>query len=213
MYVKTLNVRGPSYLGLPWSIPWFTVWQLRRYLPSTVLSRWRTRLSISVQFSSIQAASHERGIDWVCTGVKKCVETFWNTSRVVRDTGKTVRGVCRSAVKRTAMRIWREGTCSSKYKPENGTCWMRTVLAEWERYLQSFEIGWNASDLSYFSIPVWNATRAYHLRNSVCTSDPWEVHNAIRTCSQATYFKNTPAWIVLEPIVYLSSQEASAGLR
>ena len=143
------------------------MWQLRRYLPSTVLSRWRTRLSVSVQCSSIQAASRERGIDWVCTGVKKCVETFWNTGRVVGNPDKAVRGVCRSALKRTVMRIWREGTCSSKYKPENGTCWMRTALAEWERYLQSFEIGWNASDLSYFSIPVWNTTRAYHLRNSV----------------------------------------------
>ena len=98
------------------------------------------------------------------------------------------------------------------YKPENGTCWMRTVLAEWGRYLQSV-FGWNASDLSYFSIPVWNTTRAYHLRNSVCTCDPWDVHNAIRTCGQAKYFYGTPAWIVPEPTVYLSSQEASAGLR
>ena len=106
-----------------------TVWQLRRYLPSTVLSRWRTRLSVSVQFSSIQATSRERGIDWVCTGVKKCVETFWNTGRVVGNPHKAVRGVCRSALKRTVMRIWREGTCSSKYKPEIGTCWMRKVLA------------------------------------------------------------------------------------
>ena len=74
--------------------------------------------------------------------VKMCVETFWNTGRVVGNPGKAVRGICRSAPKRTVMRIWREGTCSSKCKPENGTCWMRTVLAEWERYLQSFEIGW-----------------------------------------------------------------------
>ena len=144
---------------------------------------------------------------------KKCVETFWNTGRVVGNPGKAVGGVCRSALKRTVMRFWREGTCSSKYKPENGTCWMRTVLAEWERYLQSFEIGWNESDLSYFSIPVWDTTRAYHLRNSVCTCDPWDVHNAIRTCSQATYFYNTPAWIVPEPTEYLSSQEAGTGLR
>ena len=155
-------------------------------------------------------ASRGRGNDWVCTGVKKCVETFWNTGRVVGNPGKAVRGVCRSALKRTVMRIWREGTCSSKYKPENGTCWMRTVLAEWERYLQSFQIGWNASDLSYLSIPIWNTTTAYHLRNSVCTYDPWDVLNTIRTCSQATYFYNTPAWIVPEPTVYLSSQEASA---
>ena len=191
----------------------YTVWQLRRYLPSTVLSRWRTRLSVSVQFSSVQVTSREQGIDWVCTGVKQCVETFWNTGRVVGNPGQAVRGVCRSALKRTVMRVWREGTCSSKYKPENGTCWMRTVLVEWERYLQSFEIVWNASDLGYFSIPVWNTTRAYHLRNNVCTCDPWDVHNAIRTCSQATSFYNTPAWIVPEPTVYLSSQEASTGFR
>ena len=116
---------------------------------------------------------HSGGIAWrrhrlsVHKGLKKCVETFWNTGRAAGNPGKAVRGVCRSALKRTVMLIWREGTCSSKYKPENGTCWMRAVLAEWERYLQSFEIGWNASDLSYFSIPVWNTTRAYHLRNSV----------------------------------------------
>ena len=192
---------------------YYTVWQLRRYLPSTVLSRWRTRLSVSVQFSSIQAASRERGIDWVCTGVKKVRRNVLEYRQSRRNPGKAVRGVCMSALKRTVMRIWREGTCSSKYKPENGTCWMRTVLAEWERHLQSFQIGWNASDLSYFSIPVWNTTTAYHLRNSVCTCDPWDVLYTIRTCSQATYFYNTPAWIVPEPTVYLSSQEASAGLR
>ena len=29
---------------------------------------------------------------------------------------------------------------------------MKPVFAEWERYLQQFEIGWKASDRSYFSI-------------------------------------------------------------
>ena len=38
-------------------------------------------------------------------GLKKCVETFWNTGRVVGNPGKAVRGVCRSALKRTVMRI------------------------------------------------------------------------------------------------------------
>ena len=46
-----------------------TVWQLRRYLPSTVLSRWRKRRSVSDQFSAIVAASRERGNDWMCIWV------------------------------------------------------------------------------------------------------------------------------------------------
>ena len=77
---------------------------------------------------------------WVCTGieVRRNVSEYWSNCR-------------RSGVKRTVMLIWREGTAgSSKHKPENGTRWMRTVLAEWELYLQQFEIGWNASDRSYF---------------------------------------------------------------
>ena len=104
------------------------------------------KCSIFVYLGGIAWTRHR----WVCTGVKKCVEKFWNTGKVVGNPGKAVRCVCRAALKRMVMRIWREGTCSSKYKPENDTCRMRTVLAEWERYLQSFEIGWNASDLSYF---------------------------------------------------------------
>ena len=57
-----------------------TVWQLRRYLPGTVLSRWRTRLSVSVQFSSIEVVSRGRGNDWVCTWVEKVrrnVSEYW----------------------------------------------------------------------------------------------------------------------------------------
>ena len=168
------------------------IYCLRRYLPGTVLSRWRTRLSVSVHFSFIEAASRGPGIDWVC------IEPAGNPC-------KAVRGVCRSVLKRTVMRIWREGTCLSKYKAENGTYWMRRVLAEWERYLQWFEIGWNASNDNSFFIPVWNTTTAYHLRNSVCTCDFWDVHNVIRTCSQATTFftytcMNKIWWLCLVPI-------------
>ena len=57
-----------------------TVWQLRRYLPSTVLSRWRKRRSISDQFSTIVAASRAWGIRLVCTGVRKVrgnVSKYW----------------------------------------------------------------------------------------------------------------------------------------
>ena len=94
---------------------------------------------------------------------------------------------------------------------ENGTCWMRTVLAEWERYLQQFEIGWNASDRSYFSIPVWNNPKAYHLRNSVCTCDPWNVYNVIRTYSQTTYFFT---WITPYRLcTYHLKKCVSTGLR
>ena len=53
------------------SSPLVTMWQLRRYLPSTVLSRWRKRRSVSDQFSTIVAASRARGIGLVCTGVRK----------------------------------------------------------------------------------------------------------------------------------------------
>ena len=64
------------------------------------------------------------------------------------------------------MRIWREGTCSSKYKPENGTCWMRTVLAEWERYLQPFEMRVISVIFSFlFEIPpehiIWEIVCAH----------------------------------------------------
>ena len=55
-------------------------YQLRRYLPCTVLSRWRTRLSVNVQFSSIAVASRGRGNDWVCTWVEKVrrnVSEYW----------------------------------------------------------------------------------------------------------------------------------------
>ena len=38
-------------------------------------------------------------------GKKKGAETFWNSGRVVGNLGKDVRGVCRSALKRTVMRI------------------------------------------------------------------------------------------------------------
>ena len=125
--LSIIQYMGLCVFNLPISL--VTVWQLRRYLPSTVLSRWRTRLSVSVQFSSIQVACVNEASTECAQEYKKCVETFWNTGRVVGNPGKAVRGVCRSALKRTVMWIWREGTCSSKYKPENGTCWMRTVLA------------------------------------------------------------------------------------
>ena len=160
---------------------------MRRYLPGTVLLRWRTRLSVSVRFSPIEAASRERCKDWVCTGGKKCVEKFRNTGKVAGNPGRAVRGVCRSMLKRTVIRIWREGICSSKYKPENSTCWMRTVLAEWERYLQQFGTGWNVSDRSYFPF-LFEIPPEHIIRGIVCTCDPWDVHNVIRTCSQARYF-------------------------
>ena len=117
-----------------------TVWQLRRYLPSTVLSRWRKRRSVSDQFSMIVAASRARGIGLVCTGVKKCVETFQNTSTVAWSLSKAVWCVRRSGVKRTALwfACWRaeHGTCrlGRRYlQIKNGTCSMRTVLATCNR--------------------------------------------------------------------------------
>ena len=59
-------------------LPTLTVWQLRRYLRSTVLSRWRKRRPVSDQFSTIVAAS--RGIRLVCTGLRKVrrnVSEYW----------------------------------------------------------------------------------------------------------------------------------------
>ena len=134
---------------------------------------------------------------------KKCVETFRNTDKVAANPVTAERGVCRSVLKRTVTQIWRECTCSSKYKLKNGACWLKTVFAEWERHLQQFEIRWNASDRSYFSIHVWNSTRAYRLRNNVCTCDLWDVHNVIRTCSQVTYFFTYTCMNCPLPFVYI----------
>ena len=63
------QLRGKSFRLMTSSC--VTVWQLRRYLPSTVLSRWRRRRSVSDQFSAIAAASRERGNDWMCIWVIK----------------------------------------------------------------------------------------------------------------------------------------------
>ena len=42
----------------------------------------------------------------VCAqGKKKCVETFWNTDRVIGNPGKAVRGVCRTVLKRTVIGV------------------------------------------------------------------------------------------------------------
>ena len=62
-----------------------TVWQLRRYLPSTVLSRWRKRRSVSDQFSTIVVASRARGIGLVCTGDSRFAPSQWETALLCND--------------------------------------------------------------------------------------------------------------------------------
>ena len=100
-------------------------------------------------------------------GVKRGLETFWNTGRVVGNPNKAVRGVWGSVLNITIMRIWREGTCSSEHKPDNDTCWVRTVPAKWKRYLQEFEIGWNSSDRSYFPF-LFEIQPEHMIREMVC---------------------------------------------
>ena len=120
-----------AYRIVKWSM--VTVWQLRRYLSSTFLSRWRKRRSVSDQFSTIVAASLARGIGLVCTGVRKVRGTFQNTGTVAWSLRKAVWGVRRSGVKRTAPWIacWRveNGTCILRRRYlqiKNGTCRIRT---------------------------------------------------------------------------------------
>ena len=80
------------FLIIYWNIffAFCTVWQLKGHLPSTVLSRWRQRRSVSDQFSTIVAASRARGIGLVCTGVRKVrgnVSEYWH-SRVKSQKGR-----------------------------------------------------------------------------------------------------------------------------
>ena len=79
--VWIVNVNSQVWCLVPWrDNTRGTVWQLRRYLPSTVLSRWRKRRSVSDQFSTIVAVWRARGIGSLCTGVRKVrgnVSEYW----------------------------------------------------------------------------------------------------------------------------------------
>ena len=80
----------------------------------TVLSRWRTRLLVSVQFSSSEAASLGRGNVWVCTWAEKVCR---NVSEYWYSRGKAWKG---------CMRRWKV-LCKEK-------CTMNCLVTGWERY-------------------------------------------------------------------------------
>ena len=166
------------------------MWWLRRYLPGTILSRCRTRLSVGVQFTSIEAASRERGIDWVCKGVKKCTETFRNTGKIAQNPCKAVRCVCTSVLKRTVCKF--EEKVSAYRNMHQGT-----VPAERERYLLNENNTCSNLELAVmfpflFEIPpehiIWDIVCA-HVTLKMCTMLSEHV-------AKLHISLHTPAWIV-----------------